>query len=239
MPVAAQDAVRVQMTALMLDSGFDKHLLPRFKFKHRITLEPVKPGEDAEIALVIGGSEGAKVFATTGGAIVRLVTLSTDEGVAGAAGTFRTWLNSTPGKSAIDAFAPDGTQVFSSEIAEAQTPVVEEEIVGDAALGSDLALRHCGRCHVVDERNRMGGIGSTPSFAALRGRDNWSALFLAYYVKNPHPSFTQVLGLTEPFTAARPSHVQPVELTLEDVEAITAFVGTLEPLDLGRPVQSR
>ena len=221
----------------MLAAGFDKHLLPRFKFKHRIALTAVGPGEDAELALVPGGTEGARVFARTEDqSVVRLETLSDAPGVAEVAGTLRKWLISTPGKSAIEGFAPDGTALFTAQVKKA-TVVVAETIEGDVALGSNLAIRHCGRCHVVDKRNRMGGIGSTPSFAALRGRGNWSDLFLKYWTENPHPSFTQIDGMTEPFTADRPTHVQPVELTLEDVEAITAFVGTLKPLDLGAPIQ--
>ena len=85
----------------------------------------------------------------------------------------------------------------------------------------------------------MGGIGSTPSFAALRGRHNWADLFRAFFVHNPHPSFTQVAGVTEPFDPNRQIHVAPVEVTLEEIEAITAFVETIKPKDLGRPVASQ
>jgi hypothetical protein len=70
----------------------------------------------------------------------------------------------------------------------------------------------------------------------MRGRENWSDLFRAFYVENPHPSFTQVEGVTEPFDANRQVHVAPVEITLDEIEAITAFVATIEPKDLGKPV---
>ena len=44
--------------------------------------------------------------------------------------------------------------------------------------------------------------------------------------------------MTEPFDPNREIHVAPVEITLDEIEAITAFVATLEPKDLGKPVGS-
>ena len=66
----------------------------------------------------------------------------------------------------------------------------------DYAPGEKLTLLHCGRCHVVSERNRFGGIGSTPSFAALRGAADWEERFRAFYALNPHPAFTQIPDVT-------------------------------------------
>lgn len=104
------------------------------------------------------------------------------------------------------------------------------------ARGETLALLHCGRCHVVSDRNKYGGIGSTPSFGALRTIPNWREKFAAFWVYNPHPSFTQVEGVTEPFPAERPPHIAPVELTLEETEAIALFAASIEPKDLGAPL---
>ena len=84
----------------------------------------------------------------------------------------------------------------------------------------------------------MGGIGSTPSFAAMRARANWFDLFSKYWSENPHPSFTEVVGVTEPFGEDNVTHIVPVQITLRDIDAIIAFVETLEPLDLGRPIRS-
>ncbi len=217
------------MPEQMLSEGFDKQLLPRFKFKHRITIAPVTEGD----ADMVFGAEGNRVFQRIDGEIVRLEIRTEDAG----ARTFLDWLRSGPGKAAIESFKPDGSQVYTTERA---AVVIEktETFDGDTATGSRLALVHCGRCHVVDERNRMGGIGSTPSFAALRGRSNWSDLFRAFWAHNPHPSFTQVAGVTEPFDPNKALHVAPVEITMEEVEAITAFVATLKPKELGRPVQA-
>ncbi len=226
---AAKADLTLLMSEEMLANGFDKQILPRFKFKHRIAVTPVTEGE---ADMVLGG-DGTRVFQAIEGDVVRLA-IRTDNPEAK---TFLDWLKSGPGKAAIEGFEPDGRQVYTTEVA---VVVVETQEVfeGDTATGSRLALVHCGRCHVVDQRNRMGGIGSTPSFAALRGRENWSDLFRAFWAHNPHPSFTQVEGVTEPFDPNKAVHVAPVEITMDEIEAITAFVATIEPKSLGRPVQA-
>ena len=214
----------------MLVAGFDKQLLPRFGFKHRIRVAAVDAGP-ADMSLE-ASDKGTFVFRDADQTDFHL-----DPGDDPRGATFLDWLQSDPGRAAIESFAPDGQQLFFTEIV-VEEVVVEEVFEGDTKSGSDLAILHCGRCHVVDDRNRMGGIGSTPSFSALRGRENWSDLFRAFYTHNPHPSFTQVDGVTAPFDASRQVHVAPVEITLDDVEAITAFVATIRPKDLGRPVQA-
>jgi len=107
----------------------------------------------------------------------------------------------------------------------------------DWAPGEKLTLQHCGRCHVINERNRTGGIGSTPSFGALRTLDDWEARIRGFYALAPHPAFTQVVGITDPFALDRPSPIHPVELTQDDLEIITEFTRTVAPKDLGGPVQ--
>lgn len=227
-PATAQD-LTLRMTETMLAEGLDKQLLPRFRFKHRIEIAPVANGE-ADMAF---GDSGTEVFARIGGEPVRLDILTeSDE-----ARAFLAWLRSGPGKAAIESFAPDGKQVYTTQKAVVKIEV-EETFDGDEKTGARLALVHCGRCHVVDERNRMGGIGSTPSFAALRGRSNWSDLFRKFFLENPHPSFTQVAGVTDPFDRNKALHVAPVEITMDEIEAITAFVATIEAKDLGGRVQS-
>ncbi|MDJ0827269.1 MAG: hypothetical protein QNJ16_17395 [Rhodobacter sp.] len=229
---AAAQELRLAAPPEMAESGFLKHILPRFKLKHRIAVTPVAPGEAADMALVPDGAEGTRVFAAVDGPEYRLVL----QGGAGAV-TFRDWLLSTPGKSAVTSFPRGGPPAFTADLAEVAV-AVEIELTGDAVLGSKLALQHCGRCHVVDTRNRMGGIGSTPSFGAMRARPHWIDLFSKYWSENPHPSFTEVVGVTEPFGPGHVTHIAPVQITLEDIDAIVAFVGTLEPKNLGRPVQS-
>ena len=230
----AQDLI-LRMPEAMVAEGFDKQLLPRFKFKHRISVSAVTEG--AADAVLTEKAGGKRVFQDVDGVTYRLEILTEDEETKTKAGKLLDWLASKPGKAAIEGFAPDGSQRYSTELA---VVVVEapEEFDGDAIDGSRLALVHCGRCHVIDERNRMGGIGSTPSFAALRGRENWSDLFRVFWAHNPHPSFTQVEGVTEPFDPNRELHVAPVEVTLEEIEGIIAFVAEMEPKNLGLRVQS-
>lgn len=222
------------MPSEMLETGFHKQILPRFKFKHRVGIAPAAPDADADMAF---GDQGVRVFQRIEGPEVRLEILTSDPDRQAQAGLFLDWLRSTPGQAAIEAFEVDGAAVYTTEVKVVEVEV-EESFDGDSALGSRLALVHCGRCHVVDDRNRMGGIGSTPSFGALRARENWSSLFYAFFYENPHPSFTQVEGVTEPFDPNRQVHIAPLLITMEEIEAITAFVATLEPKSLGRPIQS-
>jgi hypothetical protein len=91
---------------------------------------------------------------------------------------------------------------------------------------------------VVSDKNRMNSIGSTPSFAVLRTLRDWEDRFQAFYVLKPHPAFTQIEDVTEPFDPTRPSPIAAVEMTLDDLENIMAFVQGIAPADLGRPVQS-
>ena len=230
---ASADDLTLRMPQGMLESGFHKQILPRFKFKHRLTITPVTDGE----ADMVFGAEGTRIFSQIDGAETRLDILTEDPAQNEQAAVFLKWLKSGSGKAAVEGFKPDGVQVYTTEVT---AVVIEapEVFDGDTAQGSRLALVHCGRCHVVDKRNRMGGIGSTPSFAAMRGRSNWSDLFRSFFAHNPHPSFTQVEGVTEPFDPNRQVHVAPMEITLDEIEAITAFVATIEPKKLGRPVQS-
>ncbi len=237
-PVVAQEAdLRLAVPLEMIESGFTQHLLPRFGFKTRIKVLATDQRGGADMAFDLDAGAGAPVFQVVGGGPVYLDILSGQEASEDVV-AFETWLRSAPGRAAIEGFPAGGPPVYAVGVVEAAVEDVRE-LDGDVAVGSKLALLHCGRCHVVDARNPYGGIGSTPSFPALRGRVGWADLFLAFWAENPHPSFTQVDGVTEPFDDAHPSHITPMELTLEDIDAITAFVGTLEPKDLGAQVQSQ
>lgn len=107
----------------------------------------------------------------------------------------------------------------------------------DWAPGEKLAYLNCGRCHVIGERNRMGGIGSTPSFASLRADADWEERMRAFYTLNPHPAFSQVDGVTPPFDPARPSPIHPLRLTRQEIEVIIDYARTVAPKDLGAPVR--
>jgi hypothetical protein len=71
----------------------------------------------------------------------------------------------------------------------------------------------------------------------LRAMRNWDQRFQTFFALNPHPAFTQVADVTPPFPIDRPSPIIPVEMTLDDLEAILAYVSTIEPADLGAPLQ--
>ncbi len=156
---AAAGDLRLAVPKQMAESGFLNYLLPRFKLKHRIAVLPVAPDAEAEMALSGTASGGTPVFADADGATYRLSLLA----ASAEAEKFRDWLQSDPGRAAITGFPPGGPSAYVTDLA-VEAVVQAPEVTGDAALGAMLALRHCGRCHVVDRRNRMGGIGSTPSF---------------------------------------------------------------------------
>jgi hypothetical protein len=125
-------------------------------------------------------------------------------------------------------------------IPETRVETVEVNVLeGDAVAGEEISLTQCGRCHVINEKNRMNGMGSTPSFRVLRSLPSWQERFETFYVLNPHPSFTQIEDVTPPFDPARPSPIVPIEITLDDLEAILAYVSLVEPADLGAPIQSQ
>ena len=110
-------------------------------------------------------------------------------------------------------------------------------VADDYAPGEKLTLFHCGRCHVINERNKYGGIGSTPSFGALRTLEDWEDRMRAFFALAPHPAFTQIEGITEPFPIDRPSPIHPLQLTEGDIETIVEFTRTIPPKDLGAPVR--
>ena len=101
------------------------------------------------------------------------------------------------------------------------------------APGEKLTLFNCGRCHQVSDKDRMGGIDSTPSFAVLRTIADWEDRMKAFWTYRPHPSFTQIEGVTAPFAAHRPAHIHPITLTLDELAVIIRYARTIEPADLG------
>ena len=64
-------------------------------------------------------------------------------------------------------------------------------------------------------------------------------IFQAFYVLAPHPAFTQIKDVTEPFPIDLPSPIAPMEITLDDLEAILAYVAEMPPADLGAPIQHK
>lgn len=99
-------------------------------------------------------------------------------------------------------------------------------LAGDAAHGKQLAEQYCSRCHVVGDYNKFGGIGSTPSFNAIKYLDDWRDRFQTFFLRNPHPAFVRVEGYKPPTNL--PPSATPVPLKPADVTDILAFVETLE-----------
>ena len=227
--VSAQDK-RFALSAPeeLVETGFLKHLLPRFSLKTGIRIE--LNGNNP--AVRIGLDAGSPVFEGAGQTWLMEVDAGphTDK--------FIDWLRSEVGQRTIAAFQKDGQPMFAPP---SQVEVVAQEVSrdGDAVAGEGLSLRMCGRCHVVNDSNRMNAIGSTPSFAVLRTFPDWEERFEAFYVLRPHGAFTQIEDVTLPFDPARPSPISPLEMTLEDVEAILAYVATIPAADLGAPIQSQ
>ena len=219
---AAEQDFQLEAPPVLHESGLLAYLVPRFSLKTGVRIELAEGG-------AVLGQDGVPVFAGAG----QVWSLQTGN-LAGAE-RFLDWLSSDIGKRSIAAFPQGGFSAEFDDVAVVEAVAVE----GDAVRGSDLSLQLCGRCHVIDARNRMNGLGSTPSFAVLRTFDDWQGRFEQFYVLAPHRAFTQIAGVTGPFDPEVPSPIVPMELSLEDLEAITAFAAEITPADLGAPVQSR
>lgn len=231
LPAVAQDAaVRLYAPASLVDSGLVKHILPRFTLKTRVRVELVDDPAGADIAL---GESGTPVF--SGLDAVWHVAL-TEGGPEGAA-KLADWLTSDVGLNTVASFAPEGAALFGP--VPEKVEVVEVSYDGDALLGHEVSRTKCIRCHVVDEATRGYGIGSTPSFAVLRSLADWEYRFAAFYALNPHPSFTIVDGVTPPFPPNRPPPITPVQLTLDEIDAVVAYVAAMPAADLGAPLKSQ
>ena len=211
----------------IVQSGFLQHLLPRFSLKHGVRITQVADSGDVAI-----GAEGLPVFVGLG--TVWHVTQNDADG----SGLFIDWLLSGIGKRTIAGFQPDGVPLFTAKIV-VEVAIADIAFDGDPVQGQALALARCGRCHVVNETNRMNGMGQAPSFAVMRGITDWRNRFATFYVLNPHPSFTQVAGITPPFPANLPPAIVPIEVTQDELEAILAYVATIAPADLGAPLQNQ
>lgn len=106
---------------------------------------------------------------------------------------------------------------------------------GDAKLGRELSIKHCARCHVVGDYNRLGGIDSTPSFQMLVRRADFAERLKTFYQRRPHPVFVRVPGV--PRWSNQPPYATPFEVTPEQIDHIIAFVRTLK--DMKRPKRRR
>ncbi len=221
--------VRLAVPDVLAESGLMRYMLPRFTLKTQVRVELVGPEASAHAAI---GDAGIPVFVGLG-RTWSLDVLSPDHN-----GTNRlaAWIVDVTGQRAITGYTVDGVQPFTLPVEETATVTVVE-YDGDEVRGKQVSRVHCGRCHVTARGDEGLGIGSTPSFFALRGFEDWEARFAAFFVLKPHPAFTQIEGVTEPFPIDRPSPIAPLELTPEDIDAIIAYVAGIEPAELGAPIR--
>ena len=113
---------------------------------------------------------------------------------------------------------------------------------GDKALlekGERLVRQHCTRCHVVGDLNKYGGIGSTPSFGAIKSLPDWQDRFAAFWSLLPHPSVVQVEGLSPERPKGLLATTKQIFLDMDDVDAIQAYVNTVPVKDLGGGISYR
>ncbi|QDG75916.1 cytochrome c [Labrenzia sp. PHM005] len=212
------------------DSGFLKYLLPRFSLKTNTRIELVDAGTPADADLS-DGADGTPVFEGLGKVWVLAVKVDAPGVV-----RFEEWLTGDVGRRTIDGFPAKNGVSFAAAAARA-VEVDPGLIAGDAGRGEKLAVLHCGRCHRVNAAKRISGIGSTPSFAIMRSFADWQARFEGFFAINPHPSFTVIKDVTEPFDETRPPAIVPVEMTMGELDAIMAFVSRIPPADLGAPLK--
>jgi hypothetical protein len=227
-PATAQDDdLRLAVPEALEASGFLQYLVPRFSLKTSVRIARVPEDSAAQMAL---GGQGTPVFEGLG----RSWAL-THEGDPRAQ-RFLDWLTSDIGRRTIESFAATDGATFSVPRAEAVAEAVTV-FSGDAAWGETVSMDKCGRCHVVNDSNRMKGMGATPSFALMRTFGDWEARFATFHLLKPHPSFTQLEGVTDAFDPASPPPIVPVVMTLDELDAILAYVAGIEPADLGAPLQ--
>lgn len=226
---ADERLVRLALPTELVETGLPKYLLPRFSLKTQVRVEVVEPSEEAEVLI---GVEGRPVFSGLN-QIWHLKVVAADHS---GAGKFADWISSEIGQRTVAGYIVEGAQLFGPP-PEETIETIETTFDGDISVGKRRSQEMCGRCHVVDPAKRMNSIDSTPSFFALRSLTDWEERFQVFYALNPHPAFTQIKDLTPPFPANRPPPIVPVEMSLEDVDSILAFVATLSPADLGAPLQ--
>ena len=99
--------------------------------------------------------------------------------------------------------------------------------MADVERGREVAATHCTRCHVVGDINPYGGIESTPSFIGMKRLADWERRYAEFYILPPHPALVRIEEVSAERDEERPAFVAEILLTLDDVDAILAFVKTL------------
>lgn len=230
-PANAQEAdFGLASPEVLEEVGFLRFLIPRFSLKTgiRVALQANNP------EVIISTERGLPMMEGMGQVFYLQITDS-NSSRGDKARRFAAWIDSEIGHRTIEQFTSDDVTVFvaidSLQAAEA-APVFS----GDAQRGEAFSYANCGRCHVIGDRNRMKGIGSTPSFPVLLALADWEERFSTFYTRIPHPSIAQLEGVSPPFDPAFPPANAALRLTLDDLEDILTYVSTLPPADLGAPL---
>lgn len=219
---------RLSVPPEVAESGLMDYLLPRFALKTNRRADLVSGAADAVLGPEVAG--GMPVMVRAGKVYTLRLTGEND-----AARRFSDWLRSDVGQRTVAAYQPPQGTPFGP--APAEEDIAAPVIAGNVALGRAVAEKHCARCHRTHDRDDSSGIGSTPSFPALRALPDWSVRFEAFFVRNPHPAFLRVEGISPPFDPARPPAIIPVELTLDEAEALLAYAASVAPADLGAEIE--
>ena len=217
----------------VIPSELVQYVIPRFSLKTRIRFDLVESAGD--IQLVTGRPEtGAEVLKMVSGETVYITAV----GGAVESSDYRTfvdWLVSEPGRATIADFELDGRQIAIPTAADEAAPI-EMVIVGNLDHGRELSRDHCRRCHKVDRADKYAGIDNAPSFHAMRSFDDWHIRFSTFYAVSPHKALISVEGSGIEKNRALIT-IAPIDLQMDDVNDIVAFVHSLTPLDLGKPIQ--
>tara|TARA_R110002110_G_scaffold287407_2_gene501731 strand:- start:10948 stop:11718 length:771 start_codon:yes stop_codon:yes gene_type:complete len=225
-PVNAQVEPRefsLNVGAEMKAAGLMQYLLPRFALKTGRRARIVDAGGDALLE-----KDGTGRPAMARGDSVWTLRLGSENP---AAARFADWLLSDIGQNSLGRFTPETGAPFTP--ASIKIAVQEFVFEGDVDIGKRAALLNCGRCHRVAPDGTGIGIGSTPSFMALRALSDWAERFRNFPDRNPHPSFMQIEDISPAFDPAFPPSIIPVVISLQEMQAIQAYVSGLAPADLG------
>lgn len=98
----------------------------------------------------------------------------------------------------------------------------------DVKKGERLAREHCTRCHVVGDMNKYGGIGSTPSFGAIKTLDDWKERFEIFFTLLPHPAVVKIEGVSEERPENLPAFAKQITLSVDELNDLLAFIDTVE-----------
>ena len=218
---------------IVIPSELVQYVIPRFSLKTRIRFDQVESAGD--IQLVTERPEtGAEVLKLVSGETVYITAV----GGAVESSDYRAfvdWLVSEPGRATIADFE---LMVSRSRFRRPPRKLlrIEMVIVGNIDHGRELSSDHCRRCHKVDRADKYAGIDNAPSFHAMRTFDDWYIRFSRFYAVSPHKALISVEGSGIEKNRALIT-IAPIDLQMDDINDIVAFVNSLTPLDLGKPIQ--